>query len=70
MTENKKTFSEELAQLLTGAGLSKAEAARLLGVPRKTFSQWVLGDHMPPEFVQKVTLEELRRAIQERKTKE
>ena len=57
MTENKKAFSEELRELLTAAGLSKAEAARLLGVPRKTFSQWVLNNHRPPEFVQKVTLE-------------
>jgi succinate dehydrogenase flavin-adding protein (antitoxin of CptAB toxin-antitoxin module) len=38
-----------------------AEAVRVLGCPERTAYSWVMGERLPPEWVQKLVISRLRK---------
>lgn len=38
-----------------------AEVVRVLGCPERTAYSWVMGDRLPPEWVQKLVISRLRK---------
>ncbi len=54
-----KRFQNLLAESRAALGLSKAEAARKLGVPYRSYQNWELGYRTPPDYLQRFAIEML-----------
>lgn len=55
-----KTFAEELKEARRAAGLTqKTMVARML-IPRRTLEDWERDINVPPEYIQRLVLNELR----------
>lgn len=50
------TFHEHLREILKELGMTQKEAAEYLGVPYRTFQNWILGTAAPPEYIQLIVL--------------
>lgn len=55
-----KSFKRLLCEARVAIGITKAEAARRLGIPYRTFQNWELGLRTPQsEFTRRTVLEQL-----------
>jgi transcriptional regulator with XRE-family HTH domain len=58
MTEN--TFAQELREARAAAGLSQQGMADRTLISIRTLQKWEIGERVPPEYVQRFVLNELR----------
>ena len=56
----KKTFAEELKAARKDAGLTQKTMVEQMLMPRRTLEDWERGINIPPEYVQRLVLNELR----------
>lgn len=49
-------FVEELKTAREKLNLAQWEAAKLIGIPKRTLEAWEMGERVPPEHVQRMTL--------------
>lgn len=57
----KNKFSEQLKETRTAKGLSQKALSRQTKIPLRTIEAWEAGDRTPPEYVQRLLLNELKR---------
>ena len=55
-----KPFCEQLVEARQAAGLKQIQAARLYGIPWRTWQDWELNQRTPPLYVQKSILDALK----------
>lgn len=55
-----KTFAEELKQARKEAGLTQKTMVAQMLMPRRTLEDWERGINIPPEYVQRLVLNELK----------
>ena len=54
-------FATEYRNARKGAGLTQGAVQQLIKIPTRTQQQWEAGDRTPPEYVQILVLNELKR---------
>lgn len=54
-------FAIEYRNARKGAGLTQGAVQQLMKIPTRTQQQWEAGDRIPPEYVQILVLNELKR---------
>lgn len=57
---NEKTFAEELKEARKEAGLTQKTMVAQMLMPRRTLEDWERGINIPPEYVQRLVLNELK----------
>lgn len=50
------TFREQLREILKDLGITQKEAAVYIGVPYRTFQNWILGTAAPAEYIQLIVI--------------
>ena len=55
------TYSEKFKAARKAAGLTQEACAARLGVPARTLENWEAGSRTPPDYVQRLVLEEMDR---------
>lgn len=58
----------KLQEARKAAGLSQAEMAKLLDIPKRTIENWEAGTRKPPVYVEKLIIEKLQQMIVEAKS--
>lgn len=58
----------KLQEARKAAGLSQAEMAKLLDIPKRTIENWEAGTRKPPVYVQKLIIEKLQQMIVDAKS--
>ena len=58
-----KTFAEKLKEARALTGLSQQGLADRMLIPKKTIQKWEIADRVPPDYVQRFVLNELRDLI-------
>ena len=53
------TFSEKLKQAKKEANLTQQSMSDLMKIPKRTIEEWERGSSKPPEYVQRLVLNEL-----------
>lgn len=65
-----KTFAEELKEARKEAGLTQKTMVERMLMPRRTLEDWERGINIPPKYVQRLVLNELRALKEETNEKE
>ena len=55
------SYKDELKELRNSMGLSQQKLSDLLEIPLRTIEDWERGLHIPPDYVQRLVLKEMRR---------
>ena len=63
-----KTFAEELKAARKEAGLTQKTMVEQMLMPRRTLEDWERGINIPPEYVQRLVLNELKSLKKETET--
>lgn len=62
---NEKTFAEKLKEARKAAGLTQKTMVALMLMPRRTLEDWERGLNVPPEYIQRLVLNELESLAKE-----
>ena len=54
-------FDKKLRELWEGSGMTQGAAAEALGVPHRTFVNWIHGTNKPSGLVQKTVIEQMEK---------
>lgn len=54
-------FSEKIKKLKASRGLTQENLAEILEVPKRTIESWESGKRKPPDYVQRLIIEEIKR---------
>lgn len=54
-------FNEELKRVKESRGLTQEGLSEILKVPKRTIESWESGDRNPPDYVQRLIIEEIKR---------
>lgn len=55
-----ETFAEKLKKAKKAAGLTQQKMAEQMSIPKRTIEEWERGNNVPPEYVQRLVLNELQ----------
>ena len=55
-----ETFAEKLKKAKKAAGLTQQKMADQMHIPKRTIEEWERGNNVPPEYVQRLVLNELQ----------
>ena len=55
-----KGFCEKLKEARSATGLTQQEMSELMLIPKRTIEEWVRGGRIPPSYVQRFVLNELK----------
>lgn len=65
-----REFSEQLKDARKASGLTQQAMADTMLIPKRSLEKWETGERTPPEYVQRLVLEELARVAKDRKISE
>lgn len=55
-----ETFAQKLREARAAAGLTQQRTADIMLIPKRSIENWEAGSRIPPEYVQRLVLNELR----------